>query len=185
MLFFSQADWASNIPAVYSLTRDSSRWGFLAIRPRTERLGKMCAAWASCAQRQLPKGERTHDASLRLRVLAVAAIAAAVAVPVASAARYVQIGGALVAPEQVSSWQAQAGPSDSSRRVQIGGELVKPEQVSSWQASQAKSSVATSSTTSGAGFDWSDAGVGMGIAFGALLFIGSAAYVRRVRLTQG
>ena len=58
------------------------------------------------------------------------------------------------------------------------------EQVSSWQASQAKSSVATSSTTSGAGFDWSDAGVGMGIAFGALLFIGSAAYVRRVRLTQ-
>jgi hypothetical protein len=115
----------------------------------------------------------------RIRVLAVAAIAAAIAVPTAAARHYVQIDGKLVAPEQISS-------SDSSKLVQIGGELVKPEQLSSWQAnaSQEKSSVATSSTTSDGGFDWNDAGVGMGVTFGAILFIGAAAYVRRMRLTS-
>jgi hypothetical protein len=121
---------------------------------------------------------------LRLRVVAAAAIAAAVAVPAAGAARSVQIGGEMVAPEQVSSWQSHAGDVSSPRLVQIGGALVAPEQLSSWQASQAKSSVSAKSVSGGSGFDWGDAGVGIGAALGAALFVGASAYVRRMRLTS-
>jgi hypothetical protein len=97
--------------------------------------------------------------------------------------RLVQVGGALVSPENLSSWQAHARQSDSRRVVQIGGELVKPENLSSWQASQGRSSVSTALPSSDSGFGWHDAGVGFGLALGAMLFVGAAAYVRRTRVT--
>jgi hypothetical protein len=148
----------------------------------------------------------------KLRVLAATVTAAAVGAPVAGAASSggtVQIGGQLVAPAQLSSWQAnagqshpqrlvqiggalvspeklsswQAGQSSSPRVVQIGGALVKPENVSSWQASQGTSSSSATLPSSDSGFGWHDAGVGFGLTLGAMLFVGAAAYVRRTRLT--
>jgi hypothetical protein len=151
----------------------------------------------------------------RLRIGLAAAVAAVVAAPVASAVppggtvqiggelvtpaqlsswqahagqshspRLVQIGGALVSPENLSSWQAQAGQSHSQRLVQIGGALVKPENLSSWQASQGTtSSVSTALPSSDSGFGWHDASVGFGLALGAMLFVGAASYVRRTRVT--
>ena len=150
----------------------------------------------------------------KLRVLAATLAVAAVAAPVAGAQARggtVQIGGELVAPAQLSSWQAQAGQSHSPRLVQIGGALVSPEDLSSWQArseqsrgprvvqiggqlvspeklsswqagqSQSRSLAATSSPSSDSGFGWHDAGVGFGLALGAMLFVGAAMYVRRTR----
>lgn len=121
----------------------------------------------------------------KLRVLAATVTVAAVAAPVAGAARpggLVQIGGELVAPAQLSSWQAHAGQSHSPRLVQIGGAFVAPEKLSSWQASQGKvSSVSTALPTSDSGFGWNDAGVGFGLALGAMLFVAAAMYVRRTR----
>ena len=65
-----------------------------------------------------------------IAALAVAATAAVVAVPIAAAAdpgRYVQIGGELVLPAQLSSWQAHAGQASARPRlVQIGGAPVAP-----------------------------------------------------------
>jgi hypothetical protein len=123
----------------------------------------------------------------KLRVLAATAVTAAVGVPVASAANpggTVQIGGELVVPAQLSSWQSHAG-SHSQRLVQIGGVLVAPENVSSWQAHAAQpKGVSVKSVSSGSGFDWGDAGIGIGAALGAALFVGASAYIRRVRLTS-
>jgi hypothetical protein len=123
----------------------------------------------------------------KLRVLAATLAAAAIAAPVAGAQTLggtVQIGGQLVVPAQLSSWQAHAGQSHSPRLVQIGGALVSPENLSSWQASQAKSSsVSTALPSSDSGFGWHDAGVGFSLALGAMLFVGAAAHVRRTRVT--
>ena len=120
----------------------------------------------------------------RLRVVAAAAVAAVVAAPVAGAVPLggtVQIGSQLVVPAQLSS-------SHSSRLVQIGGALVSPENLSAWQAhAGAGRSHATDATTlpsSGPGFGWHDAGVGFGVALGAMLFVGASAYVRRTRVTS-
>jgi hypothetical protein len=122
-----------------------------------------------------------------VRLVLVTGLAAAVAAPVAGAAnpdRYAQIGGELVVPAQLSSWQAHAGQTSTGHLVQIGGALVAPERVSSYQAhaSQANSSVTASS--SGFGFDGSDAGIGIAVGLGAALFVAGSAYVRRMRLSQ-
>jgi hypothetical protein len=159
-----------------------------------------------------------HDRIRRSARLVVATgLAAAVATPVAAAAKpgtQVQIGGELVAPAQLSSWQAQAGQTSPGHLVQIGGTLVAPENVSSFQAhagqtspghlvqvggtlvapesvssfqahaSQTTSPVVASQEASGSGFDWGQAGIGFGAALGAILFVAASSYVRRVRLTQ-
>ena len=64
----------------------------------------------------------------------VGVLAATLAIP-ASAAAYVQIGGYLVAPSQVSAYQASADLAPSAGLMQIGGELIPPSQASAWQAS--------------------------------------------------
>jgi hypothetical protein len=151
----------------------------------------------------------------RLRIVATAAVAAAVAVPVAAAARpggtvqiggelvapaqlsswqahsertysprLVQIGGALVSPENVSSWQARSERTYSPRLVQIGGALVSPEQVSSWQAHASQADALKASASDGSGFNWGAAGIGMFAALGVALFVGASAYIRRMRLTS-
>jgi hypothetical protein len=123
-----------------------------------------------------------------LRVVAAAAAAAAVGVPVAAAANpggTVQIGGELVAPAHVSSWQAHAGPTHSPRLVQIGGALVSPESISAWQANASQTRSALSASASdGSGFDWGTASLGMVAALGVALFVGASVYVRRMRLTS-
>jgi len=94
--------------------------------------------------------------------LVVAATAAVVAVPIAAAAdpgRYVQIGGALVAPENVSRYQQQLSESTSS-------------------------GASVESGAGGSGIDWSDAGIGIAVGLGTALFVAASAYVRRMRLTQ-
>src|SRR5262249_57389193 len=73
----------------------------------------------------------------KLRVATAALAAAAVAAPVAGAQTLggtVQIGGQLVAPTQLSSWQAHAGQSHSPRLGQICGALVAPQKLSAWPA---------------------------------------------------
>jgi len=123
-----------------------------------------------------------------LRVVAATAVAAAVAAPVAAAAdsgRSVQIGGELVAPAQVSSWQAQAGHQRAPRLVQIGGALVSPEGLSQYQQQLSKAAPVQASVRSGgSGFGWSEAGVGFAGALGVVLLVAASAYVRRTRLSQ-
>jgi hypothetical protein len=124
-----------------------------------------------------------------VRLVLVTGLVAAVATPVAAAAnpgRYVQIGGQLVVPAQLSSWQAHAGQTSPGHLVQIGGTLVAPESVSSFQAhaSQTTSPVVTSRDASGSSFDWGVAGIGFAAALGAVLFVVASSYVRRLRLTQ-
>jgi hypothetical protein len=115
--------------------------------------------------------------SRRLRRLALVGIAAAaVAAPVAGAStdqpRSVQIGGALVAPSQVSAWQVAAGTSQgASRLVQIGGELLRPADLSRWQVAAASSPVKAEETST---FTWSDAAVGAGAAIGGALLLAAA-----------
>jgi len=124
-----------------------------------------------------------------LRLVLATSLAVAVAAPVAAAAnpgRYVQIGGQLVVPAQLSSWQTHAGQSSPSHLVQIGGALVAPERVSSYQAhlSSTPSQVVPKSGTSDSSFDWNAAGNGFALVFGTALFVAASAYVRRTRLRQ-
>jgi hypothetical protein len=113
------------------------------------------------------------------RVLLAGVTAAAVAAPVAGAARadLVQIGGRLVAPSELSTVELGLGNAESTRLVQIGGQLVRPSQLSSWQSSAAPiRSVANSSSS----FSWGDAGAGAG-GVAAILVLGSTALVIRRR----
>ena len=126
-----------------------------------------------------------------IAALAAAATAVAVAVPIAAAAdpgRYAQIGGELVLPAQLSSWQGHAGQASAGPRlVQIGGALVAPENVSRYQQQLSKSTSSGASVESGAGgsgTDWSDAGIGIAAGLGTALFVAASAYVRRMRLAQ-
>ena len=65
----------------------------------------------------------------------VGVLAATLAIP-ASAAAYVQIGGYLVAPSQVSAYQASADLAPSAGLMQIGGETDPLlSEASAWQAS--------------------------------------------------
>ena len=115
-----------------------------------------------------------------LRLVLATSLAVAVAAPVAAAAnpgRYVQIGGQLVVPAQLSSWQTHAGQSSPSHLVQIGGALVA-------HLSSTPSQVVPKSGTSGSSFDWNAAGNGFALVFGTALFVAASAYVRRTRLRQ-
>jgi hypothetical protein len=76
----------------------------------------------------------TSHRKKRFGRILVGVLAATLAVP-ASAAAYVQIGGYLVSPSQVSAYQASADLAPSARLMQIGGELILPSQSSAWQAS--------------------------------------------------
>jgi len=76
----------------------------------------------------------TSHRKKRFGRILVGVLAATLAVP-ASAAAYVQIGGYLVSPSQVSAYQASADLAPSARLMQIGGELIPPSQSSAWQAS--------------------------------------------------
>ncbi len=123
------------------------------------------------------------------QLVLIGAAAAAVAVPNAGAkpipapatGAYVQIGGELVAPSQVSAYQQSAGSRGSSHLVQIGGELVAPSQVSAFQADATPP--ATTSSDDG-GFDWNASGIEL-VLLGALVFLAGVLGVlwRRGRLT--
>ena len=76
----------------------------------------------------------TSHGKRRFGRILVGVLAATLAIP-ASAAAYVQISGYLVAPSQVSAYQASADLAPSAGLMQIGGELIPPSQASAWQAS--------------------------------------------------
>ena len=118
------------------------------------------------------------------RILLAGVAAAAVAAPVASAARpdLVQLGGRLVAPPEASAVQLGLGNADSTRLVQIGGELVRPSQLSSWQSDASGFTPAVrAAASSSPGFSWRDAGAGAGSATAAILLLGSMVLVFRNR----
>jgi hypothetical protein len=118
------------------------------------------------------------------RILLAGVAAAAVAAPVATAARsdLVQIGGRLVAPSEASAVQLGLGNADSTRLVQIGGELVRPSQLSSWQSGASSPTPAVrAAVSSSPGFSWRDAGAGAGGATAAILLLGSMVLVFRRR----
>jgi len=79
-----------------------------------------------------------HEKKRRFGKILVGVLAAILAVP-ASAAAYVQIGGHVIAPSQVSAGQASADLAPSARLIQIGGELISPSQSSAWQSSADRS----------------------------------------------
>jgi hypothetical protein len=96
----------------------------------------------------------------------------------APSTRLVQIGGRLVAPEQLSAFEASAGTAPSTRLVQIGGRLVPPEQLSSFERSL------SSPATGPAGSSGNDVTArNVGIASGALLvlalLLGASTLMRR------
>jgi hypothetical protein len=113
------------------------------------------------------------------RILLAGVAAAAVAAPVATAARadLVQIGGRLVAPSEASAAQLGLGNADSTRLVQIGGELVRPSQLSSWQSASGFTPAVRTAASSSPGFSWRDAGAGAGGATAAILLLGSMVLV--------
>jgi hypothetical protein len=122
-----------------------------------------------------------HRKSKRLVLAgAVAALvvpAGALAKPIPSASP-VQIGGELVPPSQLSTWQANATQvRPESQLVQVGGQLVPPSQVSSAQQQLSRDGSATL-TTSDDGVNWSAAGAGIA---GFVVLIGAAGYVVQAR----
>ena len=117
------------------------------------------------------------------RLVLVSGIAAAIAAPSASAStgKYVQIGGDLVKPTQLSEYQAQAGVPVGAHLVQVGGKLVRPDRVSAYQA-HASQAVAASSSSDEGGFGWGTAGIGIGLVAALLAAIGAGVQWRRGRL---
>ena len=119
--------------------------------------------------------------NLARRALLVSGLFAAVAAAPAAALagnHTVQIGGRLVAPEQLSAFEASAGTAPSTRLVQIGGRLVAPEQLSSFERSL------SSPATGPAGSSGNDVTArNVGIASGALLvlalLLGASTLMRR------
>jgi hypothetical protein len=119
------------------------------------------------------------------RLVLVGAAAAAIAAPSAGAApaKYVQIGGDLVTPTQVSAYQAEAGTPVGAHLVQIGGKLVRPEGLSAFQASAADVKGSASSSDDD-GFGWTTTGFEIGL-IGSLLLVAGLLGVlwRRGRLS--
>jgi hypothetical protein len=135
------------------------------------------------------------------RLVLVGSVAAAVAAPSAGAApaKYVQIGGDMVTPTQLSAYQARAGsprsahlvqiggrlvaPTELSKveaeegipvgahLVQIGGKLVRPEGLSAYQAHAADVTTSNSSSDDD-GFGWTTAGLELGLIGSLLLAAG-------------
>ena len=104
------------------------------------------------------------------RLVLVGVAAAAVAAPSAGAAtaKYVQIGGDLVAPTQVSAYQADAGTPVGAHLVQVGGKLVRPEALSVYQAHAADTVGASRVSSDDDGSGWTTNGLEFGV-IGALL----------------
>jgi len=107
------------------------------------------------------------------RLVLVGAVAAAVAAPSAGAAsaKYVQIGGDMVTPTQLSAYQARATAPVGAHLVQIGGKLVRPEGLSAYQAHAADVTTSNSSSDDD-GFDWTTAGLELGLIGSLLLAAG-------------
>jgi hypothetical protein len=116
------------------------------------------------------------------KLLATAAVAAAVAAPLGQAATSdkVQVAGSFVAPGQVSEAQLNAGHDPATRMVQIGGALVAPSQASAYENSAGTTAAADT------GGDSSPLGTSSITAIAvlgsfAVLLMGSAVVVRRHR----
>jgi hypothetical protein len=119
------------------------------------------------------------------RLVLVGATVAAIAAPSAGAApaKYVQIGGDLVTPTQLSVYQAHAGTPVGAHLVQIGGKLVRPESLSAYQANAANVTTPASSSDDD-GFDWTKGGLGLGLIGSLLIAAGSLGVLwRRGRLS--
>jgi hypothetical protein len=148
------------------------------------------------------------------RLVLVGAVAAAIAAPSAGAeaARFVQIGGDMVAPTQLSAYQANAGSPESAHKVQIagrlvspadvskaeadaappvgahlvqvGGKLVRPEGLSAYQAHTADVIGTNNSSSDDDGFGWTTTGLGIGLIGSLLLAAGVLGVLwRRGRLS--
>ena len=120
------------------------------------------------------------------RLVLVGAVAAAIAAPSAGAApaKYVQIGGDLVAPTQVSAYQAQAGTPAGAHLVQIGGKLVRPEGLSAYQAHAGDVATSKASSDDDNGFGWTSTGFELGLIGSLLLAAGLLGVLwRRGRLS--
>jgi hypothetical protein len=119
------------------------------------------------------------------RLVLVGSAAAAIAAPSAGAApaKYVQIGGDLVTPTQLSAYQAEAGTPVGAHLVQIGGKLVRPEGLSAYQVTAANVSGSKSSSDDD-GFGWTTTGFEIGL-IGSLLLVAGLLGVlwRRGRLS--
>jgi hypothetical protein len=119
------------------------------------------------------------------RLVLVGAAAAAIAAPSAGAApgKYVQIGGDLVTPTQLSAYQASADAPVGAHLVQIGGELVRPERLSAYQA-HAADVTASKSSSDDDGFGWTSTGFELGLIGSLLLAAGLLGVLwRRGRLS--
>jgi hypothetical protein len=119
------------------------------------------------------------------RLVLVGSAAAAIAAPSAGAApaKYVQIGGDLVNPTQLSAYQAEAGTPVGAHLVQIGGKLVRPERLSAYQVTAANVRGSESSSDDD-GFGWTTTGFEIGL-IGSLLLVAGLLGVlwRRGRLS--
>ncbi len=114
--------------------------------------------------------------------LLVGVVAALAAVPVAGAANgTVQIGGALVAPAQISAAELGAGHAASTRLVQIGGHLVKPSRVSSWQAVSGRSTD-TGVTSASSSSDFGAGRMALVAVAGAMALLAATALLMRRRV---
>jgi hypothetical protein len=119
------------------------------------------------------------------RLVLVGVVTAAVAAPsaLAAPAKYVQIGGELVSPTQVSAYEARADAPRSAHLVQIGGRLVRPETLSAYQADAADVATSTASSDDD-GFGWTDTSVELGLISALLVAAGALGVLwRRGRLT--
>lgn len=119
-------------------------------------------------------------AALGALVVAVAAVPAFGATG-SETSKLVQIGGQLVPPSQLSSFQAHAGRpvSRSSHLVQIGGRLVAPAQLSSAER-QLSSAWLAANRSSGSDYHLTrDVGIGIAALFAAALVFGATITSRR------
>jgi hypothetical protein len=120
-----------------------------------------------------------------------ALVAAVAAAPVLGAesqtSKLVQIGGHLVPPSQLSSFESQLGQpvSRSSHLVQIGGRLVPPSQLSSTERQLSSAWMAASPSSGSSSHVGRDLGIGLGAAVlcAATLLTAGTATRRRYRPT--
>jgi hypothetical protein len=94
---------------------------------------------------------KTHRIGL---LVVAGLVAAAIAAPLSQAAlnNRVQLAGTFVAPAHVSEAQLNAGHAPSTRLVQIGGAQVAPSQLSAWESGAGGTTASgTSDESSGIG----------------------------------
>ena len=84
------------------------------------------------------------------KLIITGAAVAAIAAPLAQAGNgRVQVAGSFVAPGQTSEAQLRAGHDPATRLVQIGGALVTPSRMSSYQRGLGSAPVSTGDSSSG------------------------------------